>query len=893
MGGESPNVILFDVNGEAMGVQNSTAIPTGTSALIFGGSDGTNAHYTLMDSSGRIVIVGAGTAGTPVGGVVSVQGVSGGTSLPIAISDVTNTGALGSLNATISVTHPGLQSIGMQLAAGTLVGTIVPEISYDGGTTWNQTFFDNPTTGNITTAVSFASSNTATALTIVGVGGSGMTRVRVSAYTSGTANVTVRASDINDPPVLSSGAAGSALPPVIQQVGGSVTTSVPTYTTGTFNALSLNTSGGLRVDGSAVTQPVSGTVTANQGTANTIANSWTTEITDGTHGPAAVKAASTAAVATDPALVVALSPNSPVPTGSNTIGAVTQASGPWTENLTQIAGNAVSTAATGVQKVGIVGNAGATLDSTLVAGTAPTDGLGVLTQYNTTQPAPTNAQTLSLQSDQSGNLFEFPGIQTKIGVAWSSATAINTLQYLTGTTTEGAPSGSPAILVQLDQTTTLTGGAVTFQGTYDNINWVTVPAGQIINPQTFLPLTNPYLFVASTQQAFLIFPQGFQQIRLNLTTVITGTGTVTPYWNILPNISAVPLDNGTLTVGSAPGNGVSVLTQYNTTQPAPTNTQTVSLQSDQSGNLLDFPSVQTKAGAAWTSATAINTLQYATGTTTIGAPYGAKAIIVQLDQTTTLTGGAVTFQGTYDGTNWITLPTSQVFSPQTLTQLTNPYTFVASTNQPFLILPHGFQQIRLNLTTVITGTGSVTPNWTLLSVNPFSTNANVASGQPPVYSAAFRSITPAATATDIFTITGSATKTIRVLRINFSAIQTTGASQEILLVYRTTANTGGTSATGTNVPWDPTTAAATATTRSYTANPSALGTAAGNLQIIKYFVEEGGSGSPEDYTFDFTSSNSESGIVLRGTGDTLALNWNGAAVPAGLNMDCFMIWSES
>lgn len=57
------------------------------------------------------------------------------------------------------------------------------------------------------------------------------------------------------------------------------------------------------------TQPVSGTVTANQGTANTAANAWPHKITDGTN-TAAVKAASTAPVATDPALVVSLSPNS-------------------------------------------------------------------------------------------------------------------------------------------------------------------------------------------------------------------------------------------------------------------------------------------------------------------------------------------------------------------------------------------------------------------------------------------------------------------------------------------------------------------------------------------------------------------------------------------------------
>jgi hypothetical protein len=62
------------------------------------------------------------------------------------------------------------------------------------------------------------------------------------------------------------------------------------------------------VDGSAVTQPVSGTVTANQGSPNTAANSWPIKITDGT-STAAVKPASTAPLATDQALVTVISPN--------------------------------------------------------------------------------------------------------------------------------------------------------------------------------------------------------------------------------------------------------------------------------------------------------------------------------------------------------------------------------------------------------------------------------------------------------------------------------------------------------------------------------------------------------------------------------------------------------
>lgn len=107
-----------------------------------------------------------------------------------------------------------------------------------------------------------------------------------------------------------------------------VTTGAPAYTTAQTDPLSCNTSGGLRVDGSGATQPVSGTITGNQGTASTLANAWPAKITDGTNGPVAVKAASTAAAAADPSSVDQISPNQPnVPSvgGSATGSAVPSA----------------------------------------------------------------------------------------------------------------------------------------------------------------------------------------------------------------------------------------------------------------------------------------------------------------------------------------------------------------------------------------------------------------------------------------------------------------------------------------------------------------------------------------------------------------------------------------
>src|SRR5258708_24875603 len=58
-------------------------------------------------------------------------------------------------------------------------------------------------------------------------------------------------------------------------------------------------------------------------------------ICDGTAAAqcAAVKPASTAAAASDPALVVSLSPNSALPAGAHIIRAVSQTAGPWTQNI--------------------------------------------------------------------------------------------------------------------------------------------------------------------------------------------------------------------------------------------------------------------------------------------------------------------------------------------------------------------------------------------------------------------------------------------------------------------------------------------------------------------------------------------------------------------------------
>ena len=86
---DGPAVVLVDFEGNEVTLEEGQTIIATNSGLLILGKDGTTARFLKVDANGSPVIVGAGTAGSPTGGVVSVQGVSGGQ--PIAVSDVGST----------------------------------------------------------------------------------------------------------------------------------------------------------------------------------------------------------------------------------------------------------------------------------------------------------------------------------------------------------------------------------------------------------------------------------------------------------------------------------------------------------------------------------------------------------------------------------------------------------------------------------------------------------------------------------------------------------------------------------------------------------------------------------------------------------------------------------
>lgn len=167
------------------------------------------------------------------------------------------------------------------------------------------------------------------------------------------------------------------------------------------------------------------------------------------------------------------------------------------------------------------------------------------------------------------------------------------------------------------------------------------------------------------------------------------------------------------------------------------------------------------------------------------------------------------------------------------------------------------------------------------------------SSNKQTYSASITNLAMAATPTDVFTITGSATKTVKITRIYLTGTQTTGDTSDVLLIKRSTANTAGTSTTPTVVPYDSNNAAGTAVVRAYTANPT-LGTAVGTLASYSMFIPapQPANGNSPFITPDlFAVVRPSQPIVLRGTAQVLAINFNSVTV-TGNAMNIIIEWTE-
>ena len=237
--------------------------------------------------------------------------------------------------------------------------------------------------------------------------------------------------------------------------------------------------------------------------------------------------------------------------------------------------------------------------------------------------------------------------------------------------------------------------------------------------------------------------------------------------------------------------------------------------------------------------------------------------------------GTIQPQGSYDGITWFNTFVSAA-------NLSGFFVTISSSNS--YVVNNGVPYFRLTTTAWTSGTA----NYNMMSSQVVDTvyvrqqtqyllSAFTKPGIPnanATYSAA-ATFAAAASATDIFTITGSATKTIYIRRIRVQATQTIGAVRDILLIKRSAANTGGTSTTPTLVPHDSVYSAATAVVRAYTANPSGLGAAVGDVRRDKIWIPSTAV-APEENTWEFAPSFTQP-LVLRGTSQMLCVNLNGVS----------------
>lgn len=171
-------------------------------------------------------------------------------------------------------------------------------------------------------------------------------------------------------------------------------------------------------------------------------------------------------------------------------------------------------------------------------------------------------------------------------------------------------------------------------------------------------------------------------------------------------------------------------------------------------------------------------------------------------------------------------------------------------------------------------------------------NTNV----PPSYAcfmAAISGLVPAASATDILTISGKAGRAIKINQIQISGIATAATAIPIAVIKRSTSNTGGTSATLAAVNLDSSTAsaAAAASVLTYTANPSALGTSLGNLATARMILSTASASvgtSPIVISFERMYMRMP---TLRDSTESICINYGGATA-SGNALDISISWTE-
>ena len=136
------------------------------------------------------------------------------------------------------------------------------------------------------------------------------------------------------------------------------------------------------------------------------------------------------------------------------------------------------------------------------------------------------------------------------------------------------------------------------------------------------------------------------------------------------------------------------------------------------------------------------------------------------------------------------------------------------------------------------------------------------------------SISYTASTGELLTLQGSATKTIKVLKVGI-AMGGSPNSMSTLISRRASANVGGTSSTVTIGKMDSTDPAPTAVVRAYTVNPTSTGTDAGTVRALQTPANVAGTSTNINPTQVYTfGGNGMKPLTLRGTSEFMAISLN-------------------
>lgn len=162
------------------------------------------------------------------------------------------------------------------------------------------------------------------------------------------------------------------------------------------------------------------------------------------------------------------------------------------------------------------------------------------------------------------------------------------------------------------------------------------------------------------------------------------------------------------------------------------------------------------------------------------------------------------------------------------------------------------------------------------------------------YAATGIAIVPAASATDIACLTGSATKVVRLQMIRVVGTGT-AITIPVVITKHAAANTGGTATIGGAIPvpypLDSTDAAATATTVAYTANPTITDSTPGVMDVQFLGLAATTTSTAGNATFNYDNRNFIEALTLRGIAQQVCVNLNATSPTASLSVS--FRWTEA